>query len=175
MQPAAGQKTAALIVREKNRWRNVLSGRTTAITASPLNKTAGMDWPLRFPLTSPVESSRSIHCLVRNSGPLHSREIIFPDETEKMLKKKYVSETQNPRIVPMKAWDPLVRQGWEMQGFFDEPRLSDVVEAYREIGLEVRLEPFDPKFVTGCTECLKQHPENFKIVYTRRKRSGNRE
>jgi hypothetical protein len=33
-------------------------------------------------------------------------------------------------------------QGWQRQVTCDEPRLSEMAGAYREIGLEVQIEPF---------------------------------
>jgi len=64
--------------------------------------------------------------------------------------------------------DPLVLEGWERQNTLDEPRLSEVAEMYREIGFEVRIEPFDPDRETGCSECMKASAEKFKTLYTRR-------
>ncbi|MFH0998994.1 MAG: hypothetical protein V1844_26410 [Pseudomonadota bacterium] len=64
--------------------------------------------------------------------------------------------------------DPLVLEGWERQNTLDEPRLSEVAEMYREIGFEVRIEPFDPDRESGCTECMKASTEKYKTIYTRR-------
>jgi len=64
--------------------------------------------------------------------------------------------------------DPLVLEGWERQNSLDEPRLSEVAEMYREIGFEVRIEPFDPDKESGCTECMKASAEKYKTIYTRR-------
>ncbi len=64
--------------------------------------------------------------------------------------------------------DPLVLEGWERQNTLDEPRLSEVAEMYREIGFEVRIEPFDPDRESGCTECMRTSAEKFKTIYTRR-------
>jgi hypothetical protein len=38
---------------------------------------------------------------------------------------------------------------------------------YEEIGLEVRIEPFDPAEAPGCSRCMKQHAERYRTVYTR--------
>jgi hypothetical protein len=64
--------------------------------------------------------------------------------------------------------DPLVLKGWERQNTLDEPRLSEVAEMYREIGFEVRIEPFDPDKESGCSECMKASAEKYKTIYTRR-------
>lgn len=63
----------------------------------------------------------------------------------------------------------MARNEWEKQGVYDEPRLSDIVEAYEEMGFEVRLQPFDPLAETGCTECMKASPERYKTLYTRKR------
>ena len=63
----------------------------------------------------------------------------------------------------------LTQKGWTRQSTHDEPRLSDVVEAYEEMGLEVHLEPFHPEDEQGCTECMQVSPERYKTVYTRSK------
>ena len=68
--------------------------------------------------------------------------------------------------------EELTREGWEKQSTLDEPRLSEVVQTYQEIGFEVLLEPFcaDER---ECTECMKNTPENFKTVFVRKKVTQN--
>jgi hypothetical protein len=63
----------------------------------------------------------------------------------------------------------LTKQGWTKQSTHDEPRLSDIVEMYEEIGLEVLLEPFNIDEEPGCTECMRGAPQNYKTIYTRPK------
>lgn len=63
----------------------------------------------------------------------------------------------------------LAQDGWKKQATYDEPRLSEVVEMYRELGFEVHLEPFEPRFETGCTDCMQATPDKFETVYTRPK------
>lgn len=63
----------------------------------------------------------------------------------------------------------LIQQGWEKRTVYDEPRLSEIVEAYREMGYEVHLEPFQPDDAMFCQECMKVDVEQYKIVYTRKK------
>jgi hypothetical protein len=65
--------------------------------------------------------------------------------------------------------EELARDGWKKQVTLDEPRLSDVVEMYAEIDFEIHLEPFHPEEEAGCTECMRNAPENFKTIYTRKK------
>ena len=63
----------------------------------------------------------------------------------------------------------LEKQGWVRQTTYDEPRLSEIVEAYEEMGLEVLIEPFDPDDEPGCSVCMKNQPGRYKTVYTRKK------
>ena len=64
--------------------------------------------------------------------------------------------------------EALDHQGWERQATYDEPRLSEMVETYREIGLEVYLEDFHSDEEPGCTNCMAATPKKFKTIYTRR-------
>ncbi len=65
--------------------------------------------------------------------------------------------------------EELVRQGWQKQTTYDEPRLSEMVDLYEETGFEVLLEPFNPDDEPGCVECMKAVPEFYKTIYTRKK------
>jgi len=62
----------------------------------------------------------------------------------------------------------LIKQGWEKQATYDNPRLSEMVEMYKDIGLEVHLEPFDAENEAGCSSCMKLMPDLFKTIYTRK-------
>ena len=66
--------------------------------------------------------------------------------------------------------EELTRQGWEKQTAHDEPRLSDIVEMYEEMDFEVHLEPFNPEEESGCIACMKEMPEKYKTIYTRKKK-----
>ncbi len=65
--------------------------------------------------------------------------------------------------------EKLINNGWEKQSTYDDPRLSEMVEMYAEIGLEVHLEPFNAENEKGCTGCMQLMPDLFKTIYTRRK------
>jgi len=63
----------------------------------------------------------------------------------------------------------LIKEGWQKQATYDDPRLSEMVEVYQEIGLEVHLEPFNAENESGCTGCMQLMPDLFKTISTRRK------
>ena len=63
----------------------------------------------------------------------------------------------------------LTGQGWKKQATYDEPRLSEMVVMYKEIGMEVHLEDFHPDEAPACTECMAMMPEQYKTIYTRKK------
>jgi hypothetical protein len=65
--------------------------------------------------------------------------------------------------------EKLIKEGWKKQATYDDPRLSEMVEAYQEIGLEVHLEPFNAENESGCTGCMQLVPDLFKRIYTRKK------
>jgi hypothetical protein len=65
--------------------------------------------------------------------------------------------------------EELAAQGWEKKTTYDEPRLSEILEMYEEMGFEVHLEPVNPEEEPGCSECMRIEPERYKTIYTRRK------
>ena len=65
--------------------------------------------------------------------------------------------------------ETLIREGWEKQATYDDPRLSEMVEMYRQIGFEVHLEPFKAENEDGCTGCMQSTPDLYKTIYTRKK------
>ncbi len=64
--------------------------------------------------------------------------------------------------------EELTAQGWQKKSTIDEPRLSELVQTYRQIGCEVHLEPFDPVEQPGCSECMRDYPESLKTIYIRK-------
>lgn len=57
-------------------------------------------------------------------------------------------------------------KGWKRCFVAEEPRLTEMVETYAELGFEVVTVPVD--LAEGdCTECLRQAPERFRVIYTR--------
>ena len=77
------------------------------------------------------------------------------------------------KLIHANPEENLVQAGWEKQATYDDPRLSEMVEIYKEIGLEVHLEPFDPENEEACTGCMQQTPDKFKTIYTRKKKKNN--
>ncbi len=69
----------------------------------------------------------------------------------------------------MSRQDELSLAGWVRQASYDEPRLSEMIEVYEELGFEVHLEPFEPDGQTECAVCMAAQPERYKTIYTRRK------
>ena len=62
----------------------------------------------------------------------------------------------------------LAVEGWERRSVLSEPRLSEVVQEYQELGFEVRLEPVtsgDPE--SGCDACFTPE-DGARIIYTRK-------
>jgi len=64
--------------------------------------------------------------------------------------------------------EELLNEGWEKRSTTDEPRLSELVKMYKEIGFEVLLEPFKPDEESDCSECMKTSPQHYRIIYTRK-------
>jgi hypothetical protein len=65
----------------------------------------------------------------------------------------------------------LAKLGWKKQTTYDEPRLSELVAAYEEAGLEVRLEEPDPETAGDCNACFTGSPGSLKTIYTREKKA----
>lgn len=72
----------------------------------------------------------------------------------------------------------LEKQGWEKKFIACEPRLSEAVDAYKEAGFEVCLEPLpkepECKTCTGdktgdreCRVCYEGVEDLYKVIYTR--------
>jgi len=75
----------------------------------------------------------------------------------------------------MKREEELVAAGWERRFIACEPRLSEMIETYKEIGFEVHLEPLPSKEEmqsdceeSGCTACFDVDPERYRIIFTRK-------
>jgi len=75
----------------------------------------------------------------------------------------------------MKREDELIAAGWERRFIACEPRLSEMIEMYKEIGFEVHLESLPSKEEmqsgcdeSGCTACFDVDPDRYRIIFTRK-------
>ena len=68
----------------------------------------------------------------------------------------------------MSREEQLKKEGWEKRFTIDEPRLSEMVEQYKELGFEILLEPVDLSS-EECTSCIAVDPKRYKTIYTRQK------
>jgi hypothetical protein len=64
----------------------------------------------------------------------------------------------------------LEKEGWKRMATYSEPRLSEMVEEYKELGFEVRIEEVDLEG-EECSECIQLEPESTKTIYVRK--NGN--
>jgi hypothetical protein len=69
----------------------------------------------------------------------------------------------------MSREEELKKLGWEKRFTIDEPRLSEMVEQYKEVGFEVLLEPVDTSS-EECTTCITAFHDRYKTIYTRQRR-----
>ena len=60
----------------------------------------------------------------------------------------------------------LRKDGWEKRFTADDPRLTEAVETYEELGFEVHLEPVESSS-EECTDCLIAFTDRYKTIYTR--------
>jgi hypothetical protein len=73
--------------------------------------------------------------------------------------------------------EELIADGWERRFIACEPRLSEMVAMYKEIGFEVHLEPLPSKEEmdrsgceeSGCTACFDANPDRYRIIFTKQK------
>ncbi len=64
--------------------------------------------------------------------------------------------------------EELKKEGWQKRFTTDEPRLSEIVEQYKEVGFEVLLEPVDASS-EECTSCICAFHDRYRTIYTRPK------
>ena len=66
----------------------------------------------------------------------------------------------------------LQEQGWQLQFTTDEPRLSEAVELYGELGYEVRVEPACTELpLLECTTCYDRFCDRYRTIFIRRSRN----
>jgi len=64
--------------------------------------------------------------------------------------------------------EELRKEGWEKRFTIDEPRLSEMVEQYKELGFEVLLDPVETSS-EQCTTCIEAFRDRYRTIYTRQK------
>jgi len=65
----------------------------------------------------------------------------------------------------------LEKEGWVKQTTIGEPRLSEIVELYKSLGYEVRLEPVTlDELDEECRKCYEGEGDKVKTVYVRKKK-----
>jgi hypothetical protein len=65
--------------------------------------------------------------------------------------------------------EELKKEGWEKRFTIDDPRLTEMVDQYKELGFEVLLEPVDTSS-EECTACIATFRDRYKTIYTRPKK-----
>ena len=71
------------------------------------------------------------------------------------------------KLQSSKTVGELLAEGWERCFIADEPRLSEAVETYEELGFEVALVPV-PLDDEGCTECMVNEPDRYRVIFVRK-------
>jgi len=74
-------------------------------------------------------------------------------------------------VQEMSREEELKKEGWEKRFTIDEPRLSEMVDQYKELGFEVLLEPVDTSS-EECTTCITAFHDRYKTIYTRQRSDG---
>jgi len=65
----------------------------------------------------------------------------------------------------------LEKEGWIKQTTIGEPRLSEIIELYKSLGYEVRLEPVKlDELDEECRKCYEDEGDKVKTVYVRKKK-----
>ena len=83
--------------------------------------------------------------------------------------------------------EEIEKEGWVKQFVANEPRLSEAVDLYRELGFDVHLEPLpkgqecdtcagteEHKEKEECRICFEGFEHQYRIIFTRRRKERNR-
>ena len=66
--------------------------------------------------------------------------------------------------------EELEQKGWIKRTTIGEPRLSEIVELYKSLGYEVRVEPVKiDELDEECRRCYKNEANEVKTVYVKKK------
>ena len=67
--------------------------------------------------------------------------------------------------------EELEKEGWIKRTTIGEPRLSEIVDEYKSLGFEVRLEQVNlDELDEECRKCYKNEADKLKTVYIRKRR-----
>jgi hypothetical protein len=74
----------------------------------------------------------------------------------------------------MSSDEELTRLGWKRRFVACDPRLSEAVQLYEELGLEVHLEPLPGNpdsdgSMDECRICFTEDRQRYRIIYTRQR------
>lgn len=71
--------------------------------------------------------------------------------------------------------DPaLTAKGWVRRNVADSDRASEVIELYRSLGFDVRVEPLRPAdFGPQCQGCVLSACKSYLMIYTRKGTGGD--
>jgi hypothetical protein len=61
---------------------------------------------------------------------------------------------------------------WQEVAIDGETHLKRVVDMYKELGFEVRMEEVKPEEVDRCTQCLQESGDKIYRVYTRQQQEA---
>jgi hypothetical protein len=69
----------------------------------------------------------------------------------------------------------LTKEGWQKRFVAEEPRLSEMIELYKETGFEVHLEPLsavetpdeDNEECRACRICFEGVEDKYHVIFTR--------
>ncbi len=73
-------------------------------------------------------------------------------------------------VTEMTREEDLRLEGWTRMFSATEPRISESVEMYESLGMEVRLEDIETENDEDCNECVSGFEDTIKVIYTRPKR-----
>ncbi|GAB4439532.1 MAG: hypothetical protein OHK0040_11050 [bacterium] len=66
--------------------------------------------------------------------------------------------------------EELEKAGFEKRGVYDEPRLSEILEMYKEANFEVVVLDYEEADDAVCSACLDNEQKGrYKVVYTKKK------
>ncbi|HEY6944055.1 MAG TPA: hypothetical protein VI431_02865 [Candidatus Acidoferrum sp.] len=78
--------------------------------------------------------------------------------------RKFLTEAQ------LRPDPALVAQGWQRRFTADEQRIQEVVELYKQLGYEVRIEPVTTENLQdGCHDCQASSAIQLFTIYTRKR------